>query len=60
MELAHKTGKQPRVETASLASFYPAEDYHQDYLSKNPFGYCHVNLADANAFITEHSADFWA
>lgn len=60
MELAHKTGKQPRVETASLASFCPAEDYHQDYLSKNPFGYCHVNLADANAFITEHSADFWA
>ncbi|MBN2504114.1 MAG: peptide-methionine (S)-S-oxide reductase MsrA [Bacilli bacterium] len=24
--------------------FYPAEDYHQDYLDKNPGGYCHVNM----------------
>lgn len=24
--------------------FYPAEPYHQDYLDKNPNGYCHVNL----------------
>jgi len=24
--------------------FYPAEDYHQDYLRKHPGGYCHVNL----------------
>ena len=23
-----------------LASYYYAEDYHQQYLSKNPFGYC--------------------
>jgi peptide methionine sulfoxide reductase MsrA len=21
-----------------------AEEYHQDYLKKNPGGYCHVNL----------------
>ncbi|UUM24471.1 peptide-methionine (S)-S-oxide reductase MsrA [Mycoplasma sp. 3686d] len=21
-----------------------AEEYHQDYLNKNPFGYCHINL----------------
>ncbi len=25
--------------------FYVAEDYHQDYLDKNPNGYCHVNLS---------------
>lgn len=26
----------------SLGKFYPAEDYHQDYLKKNPAGYtCH-------------------
>jgi methionine-S-sulfoxide reductase len=24
--------------------FWPAEDYHQDYLVKNPSGYCHVNM----------------
>lgn len=24
--------------------FYPAEAYHQDYLVKNPGGYCHVDL----------------
>ena len=60
MELARKAGIQPRVEATPLANFYPAEDYHQDYLGKNPFGYCHVNLADANAFIAEHATDFWA
>lgn len=25
-------------------NFYKAEEYHQDYLDKNPGGYCHVNL----------------
>jgi len=24
--------------------FFVAEEYHQDYLKKNPNGYCHVNL----------------
>ena len=37
MELARKAGKQPRVEAAPLANFYPAESYHQDYLGKKPF-----------------------
>lgn len=30
------------VEIAPLLSFYPAEEYHQDYLDKNPDGYCHL------------------
>ncbi|MDR1768920.1 MAG: peptide-methionine (S)-S-oxide reductase MsrA [Propionibacteriaceae bacterium] len=30
------------VEAKPLASFYPAEDYHQEYLAKNPSGYCHI------------------
>lgn len=28
------------TEIAPLACYYPAEDYHQDYLVKNPHGYC--------------------
>jgi peptide methionine sulfoxide reductase msrA/msrB len=30
------------VEVGPLWNFYPAEDYHQDYLGKNPGGYCHI------------------
>lgn len=38
--------KQPlAIEVAPLRNFYPAEDYHQDYLANNPGGYCHVNPA---------------
>ncbi len=32
------------IEVAPLVHFYPAEDYHQDYLEKNQGGYCHINL----------------
>jgi peptide-methionine (S)-S-oxide reductase len=28
------------TEIAPLSEFYYAEDYHQQYLAKNPFGYC--------------------
>ena len=31
------------VENQPLHNFYPAEMYHQDYLDKNPGGYCHIN-----------------
>ena len=33
------------VEVSPLLSFYSAEDYHQNYLDKNPGGYCHVPLS---------------
>ncbi len=32
------------VELAPLEHFWPAEEYHQDYLDKNPNGYCHIPL----------------
>jgi len=30
------------VELEPLRNFYPAEEYHQKYLDKNPRGYCHI------------------
>ena len=33
-----------KIEAKKLENFYDAEEYHQDYLTKNPGGYCHVNL----------------
>ena len=33
------------VEVEPLRNFYPAEEYHQDYLEKNPAGYCHSDSA---------------
>ena len=33
------------IEILPLSKFYKAEEYHQDYLNKNPSGYCHINMA---------------
>lgn len=38
------------VELATLQTFYDAEKEHQDYLVKNPYGYCHVDCS----IILEH------
>ncbi len=35
------------TEIAMLTNFYPAESYHQKYLAKNPFGYCHIDISKA-------------
>jgi len=36
------------VEVLPIENFYSAEEYHQDYLDKNPNGYCHINLSLAD------------
>ena len=38
------------VEIGPLQTFYPAEEYHQDYLDKNPIGYCHIPTAEIELF----------
>lgn len=43
--IEQKIGAKLAVEVAPLENFYPAELYHQDYLDKNPDGYCHIPRA---------------
>lgn len=35
------------VEVEPLRHFIDAEEYHQDYLKKNPTGYCHIDVHQA-------------
>ena len=39
---AQKVGAPHKVELLPLKNFFPAEEYHQKYLDKNPGGYCHI------------------
>lgn len=41
-------GQPIATELVPLKNFWPAETYHQDYLKKNPGGYCHINLTPRN------------
>ena len=41
---AARIGSRPVTELMPLQNFYGAEEYHQDYLDKNPSGYCHLSL----------------
>ena len=40
-------GRKIAVEVEKLRHYILAEDYHQDYLKKNPSGYCHIDVRDA-------------
>lgn len=44
-DVATELHKRLAVEVGPLENFYPAESYHQDYLDKNPGGYCHISPA---------------
>lgn len=41
-EQEEKAGAELAVELEPLKNFFPAEEYHQKYLDKNPGGYCHI------------------
>ena len=38
------------VEIGPLMNYYPAEEYHQNYLEKNPGGYCHIPWEEIRLF----------
>ena len=44
-QLEAREGRRSAVEVEPLRNFFPAEKHHQDYLLKNPGGYCHVSPA---------------
>ena len=44
-EKEQELGQKTAVEVLPLENFYPAEEYHQKYLVKNPGGYCHIPLS---------------
>lgn len=44
-KVENELGQKLAVELEPLKNFYPAEEYHQDYLDKNPTGYCHLPQA---------------
>lgn len=66
--LSDSLRQQVAVEVMPLLNFYPAEEYHQDYLEKTPGGYCHINpelfararnigrLTPEQEAVTRHSA----
>ena len=41
-EQEKKAGAKLAVELEPIRNFFPAEEYHQKYLDKNPGGYCHI------------------
>lgn len=44
-----KAGAKLAVKVEPLRNFFPAEEYHQKYLDKNPGGYCHIPDSYFNA-----------
>lgn len=50
-----KYDKKIVVEVLKLNNFYKAEEYHQDYLKKNPNGYCHIDLEKAKEVVIDAS-----
>ena len=54
-EVAKKYDKPLAVEKEALKNYVKAENYHQDYLKKNPNGYCHIDVNQAAYPVIEAS-----
>ena len=52
-DLQKKYQEKIQVEVEPLKNYILAEEYHQDYLEKNPNGYCHIDLDKANEAIID-------
>lgn len=42
--ISRQFNRKVAVEVEKEKQYFLAENYHQDYLQKNPAGYCHVNM----------------
>ena len=47
-ELQTKYKNKVQIEVQPLKNYVMAEEYHQDYLQKNPNGYCHIDITQAD------------
>lgn len=53
--LQQRLSKPVAIEVMPLVNYYPAEEYHQKYLDKNPGGYCHIGADQFQK--AKHSVD---
>lgn len=49
-EIERSRASEFHVEISPLLNYYPAEEYHQNYLEKNPYGYCHIPWEEIQLF----------
>ncbi|TDQ56146.1 peptide methionine sulfoxide reductase msrA/msrB [Mesocricetibacter intestinalis] len=52
-KLQQKYQDKIRIEVEPLRNYVAAEEYHQNYLKKNPGGYCHIDLSKADEIIID-------
>ncbi|MDY4195927.1 MAG: peptide-methionine (R)-S-oxide reductase MsrB [Peptoniphilaceae bacterium] len=56
--LQHRYSAPIAIELGVLKNWKDAERYHQDYLKKNPGGYCHVDLSLADQPLDSHYENY--